>query len=180
MATIMFNAVRRRSQLRRRLGMLLSSCRQRLDAFVSNRMRHAAANAGLFRPRLSRRAPPFPPADPTESPGARFDPVDPEIVSDAIPAFYIGRNKAGLWVARDAKGRTGGIFLFRSSALSFAHAQSASACATIFPSERFELDLMNEGNWLVPALASFMTGLQRRIGRITETAALRSRRFDAL
>jgi hypothetical protein len=176
-AAIMFDAVLSSSQLRRRLGMLLSSCREWLDAFVSNRMRHAAATAGLLRSKPSRRASPSPPI---ESPAARFDPVDPEVISDTIPAFYIGRNKAGLWVARDAKGRSGGIFLFKRSALRFAHARTASACATIFPSECFELDLMNEGNRLAPTLASFMTGLRRDIRRITKTAALRSGRFNAL
>ena len=30
--------------------------------------------------------------------------LDASIVSDAIPAFFIGRNKDGFWVARDAKG----------------------------------------------------------------------------
>jgi len=92
----------------------------------------------------------------------RFEPPDPDVLSATIPAFFIGRNGSGLWVAREARGRTGGIFLFRSSALSFAHAQSGAAgCATIFPSERFELDLANEGNplatWL-RRLVLFVTG----------------------
>ncbi|MGT2502023.1 hypothetical protein ACVOMS_16640 [Bradyrhizobium guangxiense] len=39
-------------------------------------------------------------------------PLDPDVVSAAIPAFFIGRNRAGLWVAREAKGRAGGLFLF--------------------------------------------------------------------
>jgi hypothetical protein len=38
---------------------------------------------------------------------AQFLPLDPNIVSDAIAAFFIGRNKEGFWVARDENGRIG-------------------------------------------------------------------------
>jgi hypothetical protein len=73
---------------------------------------------------------------------APFRPLDPDIVSEAIPAFFIGRNKAGFWVARDVNGRVGGIFLRENSALSFARKHSGAAgCATVYLSERFELDL---------------------------------------
>jgi hypothetical protein len=48
----------------------------------------------------------------------QFGPLDPDIVNESIPAFFIGRNKAGFWVAREAKGDAGGIFLFKSSAVS--------------------------------------------------------------
>jgi hypothetical protein len=36
---------------------------------------------------------------------------DSGVLSESIPLFFIARNRAGLWVAREAKGRTGGIFL---------------------------------------------------------------------
>jgi hypothetical protein len=88
---------------------------------------------------------------------AQFQPLDPGIVNEAIPAFFIGRNKEGFWVARDAKGRIGGIFLLENSALSFARRNSRPAgCATIFPSERFELDLENKGNPLAAQLGSLI------------------------
>ena len=94
----------------------------------------------------------LPPGEPATV-TAQFQPLDPGIVNDAIPAFFIGRNKEGFWVARDAKGRIGGIFLLENSALSFARRNSWPAgCATIFPSERFELDLENNGNPLVAHL----------------------------
>jgi hypothetical protein len=81
---------------------------------------------------------------------AQFRRLDPGIVNAEIPAFYIGRNTEGFWVARDVNGKIGGIFLLEHSALSFARKNSASSgCATIFPSERFELDLANSGNPLV-------------------------------
>ena len=76
--------------------------------------------------------------------------LDAGIVSDAIPAFFIGRNKDGFWVARDTKGLIGGIFLLEASAVSFARTQAGpGGCATIFPTERFELDLENNGNPLI-------------------------------
>ena len=88
---------------------------------------------------------------------AQFQPLDPGIVNGAIPAFFIGRNKEGFWVARDVNGQIGGIFLLETSALSFARRNSGPAgCATIFPSRRFELDLENRGNRLVVHLASVM------------------------
>jgi hypothetical protein len=96
---------------------------------------------------------------PIESPAviAQFQPLDPGVLNEAIPAFFIGRNKEGLWVARDAKGRIGGIFLLENSALSFARRNSRPAgCATIFPSERFELDLENKGNPLAAQLGSLI------------------------
>ncbi|MCP3402555.1 hypothetical protein [Bradyrhizobium sp. CCGB20] len=77
-------------------------------------------------------------------------PLDPDVVSAAIPAFFIGRNGAGLWVAREVNGRVGGLFLFKSSAVDFANRQSGLArCALVFPSETFELDIENRGNPLI-------------------------------
>jgi len=93
------------------------------------------------------------PADMPARVTAPFQPLDPGVVSDTIPAFFIGRNKEGFWVARDAKGRIGGLFLLEASALSFARNQSRpEGCATIYPSERIELDLENNGNSLLPKL----------------------------
>ena len=66
-------------------------------------------------PDLSRRQVPSPaterehsgilPADEPATAIAQFQPLDPDIVSEAIPAFFIGRNKEGFWIARDAKGQ---------------------------------------------------------------------------
>jgi hypothetical protein len=84
---------------------------------------------------------------------ACFQPLDPGIVSASIPAFFIGRDHDGFWLARDAKGETGGIFLFKSSALAFARQASRPlGCATIFLSERSELDVENQGNRLTAYL----------------------------
>jgi hypothetical protein len=105
---------------------------------------------------------------PANRPGtvsAQFQPLDPDIINEAVPAFFIGRNKEGFWVARDVKGQVGGIFLFEHSALAFARRNSRPAgCATIYPSERFELDLENRGNPLVRHLGSVIR-LSRRARR---------------
>jgi len=133
---------------------------------------HAMIAMQLTRPDLSRRQAPgrstaaieqdgqrsgILPAGKPATVTAQFQPLDPAIVNEAIPAFFIGRNRQGFWVARDARGRIGGIFLLANSALSFAKKNSPpTGCATIFPSERFELDLENSGNPLVAQLGSLM------------------------
>ena len=95
------------------------------------------------------------PVDETMTITAQFQPLDPGIVNETIPAFFIGRNMEGFWVARDVKGQIGGIFLLETSAVSFAKRNSLPlGCATIFPSERIELDLENSGNPFVPQLGS--------------------------
>jgi hypothetical protein len=107
------------------------------------------------------------PADKPATVTAQFQLLDPDIVNEAIPAFFIGRNKEGFWVARDVKGRIGGIFLFENSAVSFARRHSLPAgCATIYPFERFELDLEDEGNPLIAQLVSMLRLTMRPRRRI--------------
>ncbi len=112
---------------------------------------------------------------------APFQPLDPGVLNASIPAFVIGRNRDGFWLAREIRGRTGGIFLLRSSALAFARRNSFPlGCATIFPAERFELDLENRGNpllaYLGPLMRLAMRGWDRMAiltGRIAEAAERR-------
>jgi hypothetical protein len=111
-----------------------------------------------------------------------FQPLGPDIVNDAIPAFFIGRNTEGFWLARDVKGHTGGIFLFESSALSFARRHYwPSGCATIVLSERFELDLENQGNPLIvhlrPLVRLAMMSWQRMAALTGKMAEAVERRF---
>jgi hypothetical protein len=151
-------------------------------------------------PNLSRRQAPGPatkqdcerpdslPAEARATVTAPFRPLDSGILNEAIPAFFIGRNKEGFWVARDVNGRIGGIFLLENSALSFAKRNSQPAgCATIFPSERFELDLENNGNPLVGYLGSLMrltSPLRRQmtalIAKVTKAVKRRLSGFHAL
>ena len=94
-----------------------------------------------------------------------FQPLDPGVLNEAIPAFFIGRNKDGLWFARDAKGQAGGLFLLESSALAFAHRKSRPrGSAAIFLTERIELDLSNQGN----PFAGQLGWLKRIVTRATQ------------
>jgi hypothetical protein len=97
--------------------------------------------------------------EPQHAGGTSFLRPGPEDLSEAIPVFFIGRNKDGHWVARGADGKSGGLFWRKQAAIRFA-TQSAwpARCATIFPSENIELDLENQGN---PLLA--LTGVMRTL-----------------
>ncbi|MBR0707409.1 MULTISPECIES: hypothetical protein [Bradyrhizobium] len=107
-------------------------------------------------------------ANTTHGPASTLKPLDPDVVSAAIPAFFIGRNRAGLWVAREANGRVGGLFLFKSSAVDFANRQSAPArCALVFPLESFELDIENRGNPVIVLAEGARRLLTRIVARLT-------------
>jgi hypothetical protein len=89
---------------------------------------------------------------------------DARVLSEKIPLFFIGRNKNGLWVAREAEGQTGGVFLLKRSALRFVKKNSVPVgCATMFLTERFELDVENQGNPLVTWLDAVQRAWRRLI-----------------
>jgi hypothetical protein len=91
------------------------------------------------------------------------------VVSKAIRLFFIGQNADGLWVARDAEGRVGGIFWCKRSAVNFADDKTAPVgCAKMFVSQRFELDIKNNGNPLATYLGAAKQALTRF--RTTPTA----------
>jgi len=220
MAAIAFNPARRAGRVERRFKAVLTLVREMLDAFVSRRMRRAAAEAAPARRKQSR-ATSSQPKDAViamqltgsdtsrrQAPGdadavveqdserdgglnrpetvtAQFQPLDPGIVNEAIPAFFIGRNKEGFWVARHVNGQIGGIFLLENSALSFARRHSEpKGCATIYPSERFELDLENRGNPLAAQFGAWMRlaiQLRRRVVAVAaEVTAVLKRRLNDL
>ena len=88
---------------------------------------------------------------------------DASALSEAIPLFYIGRNKSGLWVVREAAGGSGGLFLLKQSAARFARRQSEPAgCAMMFLAEPFELDVENQGGRLAGLLAAASEVVVRR------------------
>ena len=71
---------------------------------------------------------------------------DASIINESIPLFYIGQNKKGRWVVREADGRSGGLFLFKQWAVRFARRQSEpSGCAIMFLAEPIELDIDSQG-----------------------------------
>jgi hypothetical protein len=80
---------------------------------------------------------------------------DANVISAAIPLYYIAQNKGGFWLAREAEGRNGGLFLFKSLALRFAKRKSRpSGCATMVLDEPRELDVPNEGSRVIAAFAA--------------------------
>jgi hypothetical protein len=88
---------------------------------------------------------------------------DARVLNRVIPLFFIGRNKNGFWLAREAQGGIGGMFFLRRSALRFAQEASAPhGCATMFLAKTFELDTWNCGNPLVGWLDAAL-GLISRI-----------------
>ena len=92
---------------------------------------------------------------------------DASALSEAIPLFYIGRNKSGLWVVREAAGGSGGLFLFKQSAARFARRQSEPAgCAMMFLAEPFELDVENQGGRVAGLLAAACKIAVRLIGPV--------------
>lgn len=128
-----------------------------MAAITCNASLDAATDAERARPARLRDDPGPPAARMAGATDVRFGPVDPDIVSEAIPAFFIGRNADGFWVVRERNGLIGGIFFLKTSALSFARMQAGEAgCATIFPAERFELDITNNGNRLAGHIAPLM------------------------
>jgi hypothetical protein len=84
----------------------------------------------------------------------RFPRPDASVLNETIPLFYIGQNNLGFWVAREAQGRCGGLFLVKSSAVRFARKKSAPAgCAIMIVPERLELDLGNQGSRIAESVA---------------------------
>jgi hypothetical protein len=86
-----------------------------------------------------------------------------QALSESIPLFFIARNGNGLWVAREAEGRTGGVFLSKRSAIRYAENHSAPVgCATMFPAERLELDVGNRGGMLAGWIDALLRMAARR------------------
>jgi hypothetical protein len=92
---------------------------------------------------------------------------DPSALSEAIPLFYIGCNKNGFWVVREAAGGSGGLFLFKQSAARFARRQSEpGGCAMMFLAEPFDLDVENQGGRVAGVLAAACKFVVRFIGPV--------------
>jgi hypothetical protein len=95
----------------------------------------------------------------------------PEVLNASIPAVFIGRNRDGLWVARDAEGKFGGLFWRKEAALRFAKKSAASAgCAIVFPQARFELDVENAGHPLIACAGSARRLLTRLMHKLIYAA----------
>ena len=89
---------------------------------------------------------------------------DTGVLSKSIPLFFIGRNRNGLWIAREAEGRTGGVFLLKRSALRFAQENSEPVgCATMFLAGPINLDTEDHGNPLVRWIDAALSFVNRFI-----------------
>ena len=87
-----------------------------------------------------------------------------DVLSGSIPLFFIARNRVGFWIAREAEGRTGGIFLFRKSALRFAETScGTSGCATMFLADRLELDIESRGYRVIAWISAVLDLMSRFI-----------------
>jgi hypothetical protein len=109
----------------------------------------------------------FVPAEDPRSRGsvmaAPFQRPGPEVLSETIPVVFVGRNRDGFWVVRDAEARFGGLFWRQQAALDFAKAgASPGGYATVFPQARFELDMENHGNSLIGGIGAVKRLLTRR------------------
>jgi hypothetical protein len=93
-----------------------------------------------------------------------------EVLSEAIPVFFIGRNREGFWVARDANGKSGGLFWSREAAIRFARSVWPTGCATIFPQTRFELDIENGGHPLISCFEATRRLLTQGLRRLAAAA----------
>jgi hypothetical protein len=99
-----------------------------------------------------------------------FERPGPEVLNRTIPVVFIGRNRNGVWVARDADGKFGGLFWRKGAALRFAKINAGPAgCASVFPQARFELDLENSGNPFLGRLGIVQRLLVRPARRLTAT-----------
>lgn len=102
-----------------------------------------------------------------ESAAVSFQRPGPDVLSETIPVVFIGRNRDGFWVARDAEARFGGLFWRKQAAVDFAKTSTApGGCAIVFPQARFELDTQNHGNPLLTYLATARRLLARRAQRL--------------
>jgi hypothetical protein len=107
----------------------------------------------------------------SQAPGRLPQRPDLAVLSEAIPLFYIGQNRRGLWVVREAEGRSGGIFVCRDSAVRFAKEESEpGGCATMFVTDPLELDIENGGSGLVALLAAATDAVSRHVPALAALA----------
>ena len=93
------------------------------------------------------------------------------MLNETIPVVFIGRNRDGFWVVRDAEAKFGGLFWRKQAALDFAKASAApGGYAAVFPQAQFELDIENHGNPLIERLGNATRLLKRQAGRLIAVA----------
>jgi hypothetical protein len=118
--------------------------------------------------RIARSGSDIPLAPPTSHAPQR---PDSTILNEAIPLFAIGRNKAGLWVARDCDSPVGGTFLSKTAAMRFAKRINGPDCALMFVTDGLELDQAS------PHAAGGPNPVTSPIARAIAATKLRIKRF---
>jgi hypothetical protein len=105
------------------------------------------------------------------------------VLNESIPLFFIGRNQNGFWVAREAAGRCGGLFLFRRSAARFARRNGLAGGGAIMLMEHpIELDIQNHGSRLAELIAATTDVVRRRapfVARFIGMAIAKWRKLDS-
>jgi hypothetical protein len=94
---------------------------------------------------------------------------DARILNEAIPLVAIGRNRSGLWIARDCEGSTGRAFIFKGSAIRFAKRMKAPGA--------YALMFVKEGLELAPGTADTNQSQKARLVRTLLVWKARVRRF---
>ena len=154
MATITFNAAQRAAE---RLEAVLTAVGEKFDVFVSYQLRQTAAEAEPARTL---------PATKLQAPPRRFGRLTP---ASSAMQFRHSSSAATATASGSPATRRGGSAGFSCSRLPQCRSQREQSgpvgCATIFPADRFELDLRNNGSPLIPFLRPLMRlalHLQRR------------------
>lgn len=87
---------------------------------------------------------------------------DATVISEAIPLFYVSQNRSGFWLAREAEGRHGGLFVSKRSAVRFAQSRNRRlSCAIMILPAPIELDTPNQGSRTVACLAAIVAAADR-------------------
>jgi RNase P protein component len=111
---------------------------------------------------------------------------DSTILNEAILLFAIGRNRSGLWVARDCDGNAGDVFLSKGAAIRFAQRTSGfGGCALMFVANGLELDQSSKqaDPWHVAvkvAIAAATTATKRRVKELFERSTRRNRQRELI
>ena len=113
---------------------------------------------------------PLSPVDTGPEHATRFPPrPDGTMIREAISLYYIAQNQNGLWLAREAIGKNGGLFFLKRSAMRFAREKSQSAsCATMGLPEMLELDIPNESGRLAAVFDSAINAVARRVPALAD------------
>jgi hypothetical protein len=86
---------------------------RQLKAFNAARL-HLLGNTEFAAAIYESHCVPLSPVDAGPDHATQFPPrPDATMISEAIPLYYIAQNENGLWLAREANGKNGGLFFLK-------------------------------------------------------------------